>query len=177
VETPAGRPGPTSPRTPPPSGTTVRPLRRDRLGGLLHEYVQVACGDGVLGTHTLQERGRPQLRDSRRWVITLVQRFLAEGGDPGCPPLTPPAAQPRPHLAGSGRRDRRPAGCWKNAPVIELIPTVAVVSARTGAHCYGRVISSVRGAASCRHCSSGTPRFSAGRTCTATWSAPASRCS
>ena len=29
-------------RTPPPSGATVRPLRRDRLGGLLHEYVQVA---------------------------------------------------------------------------------------------------------------------------------------
>jgi transposase InsO family protein len=29
-------------RTPPPSGGTVRPLRRDRLGGLIHEYVQVA---------------------------------------------------------------------------------------------------------------------------------------
>jgi putative transposase len=29
-------------RTPPPSGTTVQPLRRDRLGGLVHEYVQVA---------------------------------------------------------------------------------------------------------------------------------------
>ena len=29
-------------RTPPPSGATVRPLRRDRLGGLIHEYVQVA---------------------------------------------------------------------------------------------------------------------------------------
>jgi putative transposase len=29
-------------RTPPPSGATVRPLRRDRLGGLLHEYVQIA---------------------------------------------------------------------------------------------------------------------------------------
>jgi transposase InsO family protein len=29
-------------RTPPPRGATVRPLRRDRLGGLLHEYVQVA---------------------------------------------------------------------------------------------------------------------------------------
>ena len=29
-------------RTPPPSGATVRPLRRDRLGGLLHEYLQVA---------------------------------------------------------------------------------------------------------------------------------------
>jgi putative transposase len=26
----------------PPSGATVRPLRRDRLGGLVHEYVQVA---------------------------------------------------------------------------------------------------------------------------------------
>jgi putative transposase len=27
--------------TPPPSTATVRPLRRDRLGGLLHEYLQV----------------------------------------------------------------------------------------------------------------------------------------
>jgi putative transposase len=29
-------------RTPPPSTATICPLRRDRLGGLLHEYVQVA---------------------------------------------------------------------------------------------------------------------------------------
>ena len=29
-------------RTRPPSNSTVRPLRRDRLGGLVHEYVQVA---------------------------------------------------------------------------------------------------------------------------------------
>jgi len=29
-------------RTPSRSGATVRPLRRDRLGGLLHEYMQVA---------------------------------------------------------------------------------------------------------------------------------------
>ena len=29
-------------RTPPPSGATVRPLRGVRLGGLVHEYVQVA---------------------------------------------------------------------------------------------------------------------------------------
>jgi putative transposase len=29
-------------RTPPRSGAIVRPLRRDRLGGLVHEYVQVA---------------------------------------------------------------------------------------------------------------------------------------
>ena len=28
--------------TPPLSGATIRPLRRDRLGGLIHEYVQVA---------------------------------------------------------------------------------------------------------------------------------------
>jgi transposase InsO family protein len=28
--------------TPPPFGAAVRPLRRDRLGGLLHEYLQVA---------------------------------------------------------------------------------------------------------------------------------------
>ena len=29
-------------RTIPPSGANIRPLRRDRLGGLIHEYVQVA---------------------------------------------------------------------------------------------------------------------------------------
>jgi putative transposase len=29
-------------RTPPPSGAMIRPLRRDRLGGLVHEYVHVA---------------------------------------------------------------------------------------------------------------------------------------
>jgi putative transposase len=29
-------------RPPPPSTTTLRPLRRDQLGGLEHEYVQVA---------------------------------------------------------------------------------------------------------------------------------------
>ena len=28
--------------TPPPSGATFRPLRRNRLGGLLHEYLHVA---------------------------------------------------------------------------------------------------------------------------------------
>ena len=28
--------------TPPRSGAIIRPLRRDRLGGLIHEYVQVA---------------------------------------------------------------------------------------------------------------------------------------
>ena len=33
---------PPADRTPLPSNATLRPLRRDRLGGLLHEYVQVA---------------------------------------------------------------------------------------------------------------------------------------
>ena len=28
--------------TPPPSGAAIQPLRRNRLGGLIHEYVQVA---------------------------------------------------------------------------------------------------------------------------------------
>ena len=32
-------------RTPAPSGAAVRPLRRDRFGGLLHEYVQDAPMD------------------------------------------------------------------------------------------------------------------------------------
>jgi transposase InsO family protein len=40
-------------RTPPSSETTVQPLRRDRLGGLVHEYVHVACRDRVLGTHNV----------------------------------------------------------------------------------------------------------------------------
>jgi transposase InsO family protein len=33
---------PPASRTPPPCQASVRPLRRDRLGGLVHEYVQVA---------------------------------------------------------------------------------------------------------------------------------------
>jgi hypothetical protein len=38
---------------PPAAGTNIRVLRRDRLGGLIHEYAQVAWGDRVIGTHTL----------------------------------------------------------------------------------------------------------------------------
>jgi hypothetical protein len=40
---PAGRTGP------PAEATAVRVLRRERLGGLIHEYAQVACGDMVFG--------------------------------------------------------------------------------------------------------------------------------
>ncbi len=35
-------PSPPAGRTPPLSAASGRPLRRDRLGGLVHEYVQVA---------------------------------------------------------------------------------------------------------------------------------------
>ena len=35
-------PHPPAGSTPPPCGATIHPIRRDRLGGLVHEYVQVA---------------------------------------------------------------------------------------------------------------------------------------
>ena len=44
---PAGCPHPHAP------GANVRVLRRDRLGGLIHEYAQVAYSDTVFGTHSL----------------------------------------------------------------------------------------------------------------------------
>jgi putative transposase len=34
-----------------PADDNIRVRRRDRLGGLLHEYSQVAWGDGIIGTH------------------------------------------------------------------------------------------------------------------------------
>jgi transposase InsO family protein len=45
---PAGRPQPPNP------DTDARVLRRDRLGGLIREYAQVAQGDRVFGTHNLR---------------------------------------------------------------------------------------------------------------------------
>ena len=53
---PAGR------QDPPAAGTSTRVLRRDRLGGLIHEYAQVACGDTVFGTQrqaAARARGQP----------------------------------------------------------------------------------------------------------------------
>ena len=41
----------------PPSGATIRPLRQDRLRGLIHECVQVARRDRVVGTHKLDDIG------------------------------------------------------------------------------------------------------------------------
>jgi hypothetical protein len=41
--------------TPPLSGAAIQPLRRNRLRGLMHEYVQVARRDRVPGTHSPQQ--------------------------------------------------------------------------------------------------------------------------
>src|SRR5258705_10876069 len=58
---PAGRPHPPVP------GGPIRVLRRDRLGGLIHEYAQVALGDRVFGTHRLGVRSAsPATRSSTR---------------------------------------------------------------------------------------------------------------
>jgi transposase len=44
---------------------------------------------------------------SRRWVITLVQRYLAEGDRGLRPTPTQTAAQPQPHRPRRRRRDHR----------------------------------------------------------------------
>jgi hypothetical protein len=50
---------------PPALSATVRVLRWDRLGGPIHEYLRVAYGDGVFGTHRHVlpcTRGAPRTR-------------------------------------------------------------------------------------------------------------------
>ena len=58
---------------PPAPGAKVRVLRRDLLGGLIHEYSQVARGDRISGTHTF----RPCLRcnDTGRNSGSTGKRF------------------------------------------------------------------------------------------------------
>jgi putative transposase len=89
-------------RTPPPSGATVRPLRRDRLGGLVHEYLQVAWRDGVLGTHkqkhtVARHRERRLRRHLQRQAITAVSTVSSSDSATRSPPLP------------SGRSLRQPA--------------------------------------------------------------------
>ena len=55
---------PTERAHPPAEVTGMRVLRRDRLGGLIHEYSQVAYGDSIFGTHT--HSGRRPSRISPR---------------------------------------------------------------------------------------------------------------
>jgi putative transposase len=81
---PAGRPHP------PALGTNVRVHRRDRLGGLIHEYSQVARGDTLFGTHRLRNvRASPRAcarRHPRSWAAlkpvfetTLGARIDSDG--------------------------------------------------------------------------------------------------
>jgi hypothetical protein len=60
--------------TPPRPRAAVRPLRRDRLGGLIHEYLHVAWRVRVLGTHTL-----PQVFSERIREIKSVQERIQSG--------------------------------------------------------------------------------------------------
>jgi hypothetical protein len=62
---PAGR------ERPPAIGPNVRVLRRDRLGGLIREYSQVAWGDRIFGTHRV---GWRLAAASGPWVAHPHQR-------------------------------------------------------------------------------------------------------
>ena len=82
-------------RTPPPSGATIQPLRRDRLGGLAHEYVQAA---------TLRPTNRSCL------IRNPDASRLAEGTTFGWTTST---------TSATGRRWRLPASvrrCWSSRP-------------------------------------------------------------
>jgi hypothetical protein len=91
---------------PPRSGSAIRVLRQDRLGGLLHEYLQVAGGDHVLGTHRpgCAPRPRPRLVQDRaaaelesgRWTCPLRQRVQRPAG------VSRSAASSRAGLGGAG---------------------------------------------------------------------------
>jgi putative transposase len=51
---------------PPRSGAAIRVRRRDRLGGIVHEYLQVAWGDPVLGTDRVGTDGGRRRHRSRK---------------------------------------------------------------------------------------------------------------
>ncbi len=66
--------------SPPPSGAITRPLRRDRLGGLLHEYVQAASRDRVIGTHRVAEQA-PDLAEkvcSGKMALDRAERIIRD---------------------------------------------------------------------------------------------------
>lgn len=62
---------PAGPTHAPGPGVNVRVLRQDRLGGLIHEYAQVALGDRVFGTHTVTSPLTLQVRDHEKDFGTL----------------------------------------------------------------------------------------------------------
>jgi hypothetical protein len=76
-------------RTPPPSGANIRPLRRDRLGGLVHEYLHVAWHDRVLGTDTAGRTPRASAcgcHELRAGAAPAGRRRLEQGRE-GLTPL------------------------------------------------------------------------------------------
>ncbi|WP_257231756.1 integrase core domain-containing protein [Streptomyces sp. Rer75] len=56
----------TEPEPPTPTDNT-RVLRRDRLGGLIHQYAQVAYGDTVSGTRRFRRRSATRMRTCDGW--------------------------------------------------------------------------------------------------------------
>jgi hypothetical protein len=76
---PAGRP------YQPDLGANVGVLRRGRLGGLIHEYFQVAYGDTISGTHSIGRSPRdlpPECWSVSRRLLTHVspERVAITGG-------------------------------------------------------------------------------------------------
>jgi hypothetical protein len=81
---PAGRPHP------PAIGANIRVLRRDRLGGLIREYTQVARGDRVIGTYRVTDVWRTGSRRVLAVRLTASSRFKAAGRQVGRPIAHPP---------------------------------------------------------------------------------------
>ena len=120
---PAGRADPAA------AATNMRVLRRDRLGGLIHEYAQVALRDTVFGTHRFTPSGLGQRgsvpsyagseRGRRSWAPRSHQPTARRHGPRAASSLaasicsrlahlSPPRQRtPRPDRAGTGRPVRR----------------------------------------------------------------------
>ena len=82
-------------RTPPPSCATDRPLRRDRLGGLIHEYVQVACVTGFSAPTRLLRTGLaeihgPPVPTKLRAATTAYEKAIWTSPEPPDSPPEPP---------------------------------------------------------------------------------------
>ena len=137
--------------TPRPSSATVHVLRRDRLGGLLHEYVQVAWHDRVLGTHRSSTRPRESRSawpcgSSPRWVIFAPRNSEAEAlGQAATQPSSPGTTSQRPHSGCHDRQDvdrrgtsRLPTMIWTASPCWFSVVVRTLTSPRSGRDCDGR---------------------------------------
>jgi hypothetical protein len=66
-------------------------VRLDRLGGLIHEYAQVACDERVFGPHTVGPRagGRQQVTASAGGLVAWGQAGRRARLTPTAVPTTP----------------------------------------------------------------------------------------